>query len=103
MLVLFVFTPWTGLAPDANAGSPLRVLSQLGTAITFPRLYVDTLRGVLGDGYVGIVLEFAVVGGLVGAVMAIVNFPLSPALFPAREYAVASGGKGDLENNQDEF
>src|SRR5262249_21257236 len=84
--------PWTGLAPDANAGSPLRILSQLGTMVTFPRVYVDTLRVVLSDGYAAVVVGFAVVAVVISFVLAVVH--LTPGPFPPASTRVKEE-KGD--------
>jgi hypothetical protein len=69
-MVIFVFTPWTGLAPDPQAASPLRVLSQLTTIVTLPTLYADTLRMTIRDGYSWLILLFAVLAALVAVVCA---------------------------------
>lgn len=58
-LVIVVFKPWTGLAPDSNVGSPLRLLSQLGILLSFPAVYLQYLRDTLKDGYTAMFLLFA--------------------------------------------
>jgi hypothetical protein len=94
-LVLAVFVPWQGLAPDASAGSPLRVLSQAGTAITFPVLVVTRLREAAYDGYAGLVILFAALAAILGTAAVIASRRADPdehateaATRTNRDYAV---------------
>jgi hypothetical protein len=72
-LVLAVFTPWQGLAPDASAGSPLRILSQVGTLLSFPALVVTRLREAVQDGYASLVILFAALAVILGVAAVIVS------------------------------
>ncbi len=78
-LVLFVFSPWTGLAPDASAGSPLRVVSQLDTLLTFPSVYFHYLRDTLNDGYTPMFLLFAVIAVIIGCLSILLVHTRSPS------------------------
>ncbi len=69
--LLYVFKPWQSFTPDAGAASPLRVLRQLATVVTFPGLYAEALRLTASDGYFPMIGLFALIAVLLalGAVL----------------------------------
>jgi hypothetical protein len=89
--VLFIYIPWQGLAPDNSAASPLRVFRQIGTILTFPRLYMDTFRLTVGDGYLGLIVVFAVVAMVVGLGAIRTSPPKSSAPQTERATGVSQG------------
>ncbi len=71
ILVVFVFDPWNDLAPNATDSLPVRVVNLMGSAVTFPDLYLDRLGVALNDGYgvwmlVGVLILGAVSLGVGG-------------------------------------
>jgi hypothetical protein len=80
--VLFIYIPWQGLAPDNSAASPLRIFRQIGTIITFPRLYLDTLRLTVSDGYLGLIVFFAVSALLLTLAILLTTQAKSPSPLP---------------------
>jgi hypothetical protein len=68
-MVVFVFKPWDDLVPADTNSLPLRVLEQMSTGLTFPRLYLEQLRIAVHDGYVlWMALGTLLITGLVGVV-----------------------------------
>jgi hypothetical protein len=63
VIILLVLDPWKGLAPDSGAASPQRLIEQLGTAFTFPDLYLGRLRVTTEDGYLARTVLAAVAFG----------------------------------------
>lgn len=61
--VLFVYKPWDTLTPDTSAGFIARFVQELGTVLTFPLVFLDTVRLTGHDGYYGLIIVFALLAG----------------------------------------
>lgn len=92
-LVIVVFKPWTGLAPDSGAVSPVRIVTQLGTLVSFPVVYMSYLQSTLADGYTGMLVAFAIVSMLAGISILVISrhvLTLTPTPLPRGEGQTSS-------------
>ena len=51
VIILVVFEPWVGLAPNSESVSITRFLRQIGTLLTFPTVYWRVFGTAFRDGY----------------------------------------------------
>ena len=63
-IVLFVFEPWEGLAPNEESISIGRFVVQIGSIVTFPGVYARVLRFAVHDGYMLRIILLAVLAGI---------------------------------------